>query len=266
MSKPRFSIITTCKGRLDHLKQTLPAMLTQKNAEVIVVDFSCPDGTAAYVRQHYRAVKVVEVQNKNYFYNGEARNRGAERATGEQLIFCDADTVLAPFATNWLSNNLGSNAIGTFATKESNDPKARGEGLGRNQLRGFQVISAKHFFSLGGYDEVLRGYAVGFDTDLLDMGIKLGLHPQPIRPKIIERVIEHDNAARLFHHTMPLKQSYLASLLIVGSRAHWHHFKQMSGYPWKCVKNYSKMLFKRRVLWDQTMETRHSVLNLNLLP
>ncbi len=45
-AKPKFSIITTCKGRLEHLKQTLPAMLAQKDSEVIVVDYSCPHGTA----------------------------------------------------------------------------------------------------------------------------------------------------------------------------------------------------------------------------
>ena len=39
IQRPRtFSIITTCKGRLDHLKQSLPTMIDQGAKEVIVVD------------------------------------------------------------------------------------------------------------------------------------------------------------------------------------------------------------------------------------
>ena len=42
---PRFSIITTCKGRLENLKHTLPKFLRQENTEVVVVDHDCPDHT-----------------------------------------------------------------------------------------------------------------------------------------------------------------------------------------------------------------------------
>ncbi len=37
-----------------------------------------------------------------------------------------------------------------------------------NQLKGFHVIPAPAFRRLGGYDEVLEGYAAGADTDLED--------------------------------------------------------------------------------------------------
>ena len=56
---PKFSIITTCMGRLDHLKQTLPRLLEQPDCEVIVVDWSCPQDTAGYVAKHFPAVNVV---------------------------------------------------------------------------------------------------------------------------------------------------------------------------------------------------------------
>ena len=41
---PIFSIITTCKGRLGHLRRTLPAMLDQPGVEVVD---DCPEGTAS---------------------------------------------------------------------------------------------------------------------------------------------------------------------------------------------------------------------------
>jgi glycosyltransferase involved in cell wall biosynthesis len=33
------TLITTCKNRLAHLKETLPLMMTQSFSEVIVVDY-----------------------------------------------------------------------------------------------------------------------------------------------------------------------------------------------------------------------------------
>jgi len=82
-----FSIITTCKGRLDHLKESLPAMVAQGAKEVIVVDYSCPDGTGDYVAVTYPDVRLVRVEGEQHFSNWKARNAGAEVATGDMLRF-----------------------------------------------------------------------------------------------------------------------------------------------------------------------------------
>ena len=37
---PLFSIVTTCMGRLDDLKRTIPRMASQKNTELVVVDYN----------------------------------------------------------------------------------------------------------------------------------------------------------------------------------------------------------------------------------
>ena len=61
------SLITTCKNRLPHLKQTLPLMLQQPRAEVIVVDYGCEQGTSAWVKEHYPAAKLVQVNDDPIF-------------------------------------------------------------------------------------------------------------------------------------------------------------------------------------------------------
>ena len=78
---PVFSIVTTCKGRLEHLKQSLPRMAAQAGAEVIVVDYDCPDGAGAWVAENFPAVRVVRVADAPLF-NARAgaqprRRRGA---------------------------------------------------------------------------------------------------------------------------------------------------------------------------------------------
>ena len=162
---PSFSIITTCKGRLDHLKQTLPRMLAQ-DAEVIVVDYSCPEGTAEFVEREYPRAKVVRVEGEKGFSNWKARNRGAQAASGDVLVFCDADTILVEDGVQKLAQALPPKTFGYFKRGATERFNKAGLRLGSNQLRGFHAIPARAFRRLGGYDEVLLGWGAGGDTDL----------------------------------------------------------------------------------------------------
>ncbi len=208
-----FSIITTCKGRLEHLKQTLPRMLEQGAAEVIVVDYSCPDGTAAWVAKHFPAARVVTVAGEKGFSNWRARNAGAAAATSDLLLFCDADTILAPKAGEAIARALPPKTYGFFKRNATARFNKAGLRLGSNQLRGFHAIPAPAYRRLGGYDEVLRGWGAGGDTDLEERLEMAGLSRRPLNPALVEDVIEHDNADRTRHHDDSIKASYAAGLL-----------------------------------------------------
>jgi glycosyltransferase involved in cell wall biosynthesis len=208
-----FSIITTCKGRLDHLKRSLPRMIQQEGAEVIVVDFSCPEGTADYVEQHFPTVRVVRVEGEAGFSNWRARNRGAEAASSDILVFCDADTILAEDALVVIAATFPRRRYGYFsrqATLRFNKSRIR---IGDNQLRGFHVIPAPAFGALGGYDEVLEGYAAGGDTDLEERLALRGIQRFELGDGIIEDVIEHDHETRFTFHRDPITVSYAAGIL-----------------------------------------------------
>lgn len=210
--KPKYSIITACKGRLEHLKEALPAMVAQDDAEVIVVDYSCPNGAAQFVIENYPSVKVVRVEGEEGFSNWRARNRGAQVAIGDFLIFCDADTVLAPDATAQLSKAVGKGQFGFFqfqATQKFNVP---GERLSNNQLKGFHVVPTPAFRAAKGYDATMGGYAAGGDTDLEDRLLLRGLRSVGLKSAIIERVVEHDDSERVKFHPRPVGYSYAAGL------------------------------------------------------
>ena len=64
---PLLSIVTTCKGRLHHLRRSLPRFLAQPNTEVIVVDYDCPDGTSDVVAREFPAARVVAVKDRPHF-------------------------------------------------------------------------------------------------------------------------------------------------------------------------------------------------------
>lgn len=207
-----FSIITTCMGRLDHLKQSLPKMVAQR-CDVIVVDFSCPQGTGKFVAANFPSVRVVSVEGEQHFSNWKARNAGASFATSEVLVFVDADTILADGAVDWLSKHLSENAYGFFDRATSKSFSAGGPRLAANQLKGFHVIPSSVFDRVGGYDEVLKGYAAGADTDLEERLGLAGLVRSALDPCIVDQVIQHDAASRIRHHAVPVKTSYCAGLL-----------------------------------------------------
>src|SRR6516164_7125560 len=56
---PRIIFCTTCKGRADHIRQTLPANLADNanydNCKFVLLNYSSPDGLEQYVREHHEA-------------------------------------------------------------------------------------------------------------------------------------------------------------------------------------------------------------------
>ena len=210
---PKFSLITTCMGRLDHLKESLPAMLAQPDCEVVVVDYSCPQDTAGYVAKHFPDARVVKVEGKHVFSNWAARNAGAAQARGAILIFCDADTVLAPGALQWIADNLKPGTFGHFSRKSTLQFNTTRLRLGFNQLRGFHAVPAAAFRKFGGYDDVLQGYAAGADTDLEVRMTIFGFKRLELDPALVERVVEHGNEDRFRNHNVAIRTSYAAGYL-----------------------------------------------------
>lgn len=153
-TKPVFSFITTCKGRLPHLQQTLPLMVQQEDSEVIVVDYGCPQKTGDWVAQHYPQAKVVRVTDDEGFCKSRALNLGAQAARTEWLIFIDADIRLVGDLLSWLRPLL---APGNFFRAE----------IDHQRMDNFGTFACHRddFAKTGGYDELLRGWGME-DNDM----------------------------------------------------------------------------------------------------
>lgn len=180
---PKFSIVTTCKGRLANLQQTLPTFLAQTGAEVVVVDYDCPDGTGRYLAAHHPQVRVVSVADKPKFNSSHARNLGAAEATGDYLIFLDADMMIADGFVDFLAENMKGRSFGTF-----------GGGVA-NSARGGCVVERALFNAAGGYDEVLEGYG-GEDLDLYARLRFMRARHVNLPAEYIVTVIEQDQETR----------------------------------------------------------------------
>jgi hypothetical protein len=188
-------------------------MVAQPCNEVIVVDYSCPQGTGGFVSKNFPSVRLVSVEGQDHFSNWKARNAGAAVAKSDVLIFVDADTLLAEDAVEWISAHVPPRTFGYFDTPTSQAFNRAGLRVASNQLKGFQVIPLAAFRRATGYDEVLEGYGAGADTDLEQKLSMLGLRRRALDPRIVKSIIHHDASSRTEHHAQPIRTSYAAGLL-----------------------------------------------------
>jgi glycosyltransferase involved in cell wall biosynthesis len=182
----KFSIITTCKGRLAHLRQSLPRSIAQVDCETIVVDVDCPDGTAAAVARDFPLARVVTLQDGSFLNVARARNRGAAAATGEWLIFLDADILVATDFVTRLQPRLKPGTIFRFGP-------SKGRVTGTN---GSCILHRDDFAAVGGYDEAMECYG-GEDNDFYFRVELLGLSVEMLDLGLIDAVVPHDDAARV---------------------------------------------------------------------
>ena len=180
----KFSIVTTCKGRLHHLKQTLPRFLAQRDTEVVVVDYDCPDGTKEYVRREHPAAKVVPVIEAPVFNISRARNLGAEAATGEWLVFLDADVVIAP--------DMMERAAAAIR------PQRRYYRFHSPDLSlfGSCVVRRADFISVQGYDACIEGYG-GEDNEFYARLDRNKVARGKLDGKLIESSLDHGEEERV---------------------------------------------------------------------
>jgi hypothetical protein len=188
---PRLSIVTTCKGRLHHLRQSLPTFLAQPDCEVIVVDFDCPDDTAGVVAREFPAARVVKVENEPYFDIARARNAGADVATGEWLAIIDADILIIPDFHTRLAPEMKPGRFFRFF------PQRRG-----TSLFGTCVMRHADYRKVGRYDEAMQGYGADDQEMYFRLGLS-GLEAVPLAFDLVARVIEHDTAARIKYGRLP---------------------------------------------------------------
>lgn len=175
-------MITTCKGRLAHLQESLPRMLAQPDCECIVVDYDCPQGAASWVACNHPGARIVKAEREPLFRPGHARNLGAAAAVAPWLAFVDADTLLAP---DYVATIFDRIAAGRYY---------RPAPLQRD-LWGNVVCERDAFGRVGGYDDVMIGWGAEDDDLYLRLGFA-GCRAAEF-PASLLATIPHDDTQRV---------------------------------------------------------------------
>lgn len=180
------ALITTCKGRLHHLQQTLPLTAAQAPGQLIVVDYDCPNGTAAWVEAELPSVAVVRAGQPDGRFNvSRARNLGAAQASAEWLVFIDADIRVAPDMLERVRPLLEP---GTFLTARATADAASA------QVWGTFACPREAFVAVEGYDEILDAW--GHEDEDLYLRLQAhGLRRGYLPPGLVSP-IEHDDSQR----------------------------------------------------------------------
>jgi glycosyltransferase involved in cell wall biosynthesis len=184
---PQLTAIITCKGRLDHLKQTLPALMVSPELEVVVVDYDCPDHAGDWVRGTWPTARVVAVSDRPVFNRSEAKNLGAAAASGDWLVFIDADIRVSETFAQDVQARLQP---GVFLLA---DPRP-------GDLWGALVVSRADFALCEGYDEAMVGYG-SEDVDIISRLMIAGVREAGF-PSLNFGVIPHDAALRTRYHDL----------------------------------------------------------------
>jgi glycosyltransferase involved in cell wall biosynthesis len=185
MAHPRLSIVVPCKGRLEHLKRSLPTFVAQPETEVIVVDYDCPDGTSDWVTTNFREARVVVVDDAPYFNLSCARNTGARAAVAAWIAFCDADNLLAPSFSAEVFERLSPGAY--LRTMR----ETRG-GTRRHNVP--LVCETRTFLAVGGYDDAFDGWGVE-DREFIDRLTRSGIREVVGSARLVD-TLRHGNAER----------------------------------------------------------------------
>jgi glycosyltransferase involved in cell wall biosynthesis len=106
----RISVIIPCYNAEPYVAQTIRSVLEQTRPadEVIVVDDGSTDGSVEEVRQFGDRIRLLTGRNGGA---SPTRNKGLAHATGEALMFLDADDVLGPRALEALVDALRPGTI-----------------------------------------------------------------------------------------------------------------------------------------------------------
>ena len=191
---PKFSLIVTCKGRLMHLKQTLPLFCALPETEVILVDYGCPDRSGDWAQSSFPAVKVLRVDDDPGFNPSRARNIAARESAADYLFFADADVKVQPAAIDEINAVITPN---TYATVDATDLI--------DDLRGTCVVPRAKFEAVGGYDELLKNYGME-DTELYVRLTDHGLADAFIAPTAFAAIAHGDDLRTTFFPTKSVRK------------------------------------------------------------
>lgn len=179
------TVITTCMGRLHHLRQSLPLVAAQPGLRCVVVDYGCPDNAGDWVSANFPDVSVVRATAVSRFNVSKARNMGARHSTTRWICFLDADILVAPDFHHTLVAVLRGKSFFLAAPCP-------------HELVGLVACRLEDFTAVGGYDELFEGWG-SEDKDLYMRLTRSGCQRSSFAAESI-RFIAHDDRDRTRFH------------------------------------------------------------------
>jgi hypothetical protein len=185
MSASTLTYITTCKGRLDHLRQTLPRVAAQPGVSIVVVDYDCPQQSGRWVKENFPEARVVHIEGESGFSPAIARNAGGHAAVTPWLAFFDADILVGDGFFDAVSRTLTSGLY--YRPKPITW-----------QTWGSVICERNAFLKVGGYDTIYQGWG-GEDDDFLALLEFAGIRGASVDGRGLSEIPHPDEMRTRYH-------------------------------------------------------------------
>jgi len=204
MSTPRIAFATTCKGRMQHLEQTLPRNLADNsdypNLKFVVLDYGDKDGLLDCLRsKHPDAISagrlvVYSHPTEGPFHVSHAKNTAARCGIleGAQiLVTLDADNFTGPNFAQFVAEKFQEPGMvpGIFLCPDFPLIKSLPHGPERPQ-RGYAgrlAVWSSAFIKAGGYDESFDTWH-GEDIDMINRLRRMGYSMRHIENRYLNAI------------------------------------------------------------------------------
>jgi capsular polysaccharide biosynthesis protein/exopolysaccharide biosynthesis predicted pyruvyltransferase EpsI len=154
------SIVCAVMNREDTLKVSLPSWLKFKEVgEIIIVDWSSKK-ELSWVLDLDDRIKLIRVEDEQYFNISQAFNLGIDHATKEMILKMDVDYMLNPYY-----NFFEVNPIENDSFYAGNGQKVGWDNPIFASLNGLNYCNRKYIQEINGYNENYQGY--GHDDEEL---------------------------------------------------------------------------------------------------
>lgn len=234
------AVVIHVKDRLEHLKQSLPAVLWARPAATIVVDVACPQACGTWASETYGPlVDVVHYDpGDGLMYRCRAKNIGAVAALRlypriRTLLFLDADLVVKPSIVPTIES-MGCSVL-----------RVRRKARGGIAPRGAIACPADVFVRSGGFEEQFDPYWGPDDREI----VRRLRQYVPFRPCAgLRREIPHLGSVRHQHDAVRTREGCLAHTADVwrrlcrqrvSNKAGWSYTvrlnRQRAVLDWPCV-------------------------------
>lgn len=159
----KISLFTTCKGRLDYLRRTLPANVrnAHPNIELVILNYGSTDQMDAWMKANFRAeieagtIAYYRSAGQTYYDSAHSKNCGARLSTGDVVCNIDADNFAEREFQDYLFEKFSDPALDMLFN------------LHVDGRTGRLALRKRSFEKVGGHNEEMKGYGSD-DVDLRD--------------------------------------------------------------------------------------------------
>jgi len=223
-SEPTIAFCTTCKGRLQHLRETLPRNISDNSSyarlKFILLDYSCPDGLADYVRSEIHSEHLESGRFTLYrfpsagtFRMAHAKNlahRLGMREGADILVNIDADNFTGPDFAGYIAEQFNFSDDIFLWSRMVKGQLPRG-------ISGRIAVTRPAFLNTGGYDETFDTWSPD-DKDFNSRLRRIGYQAQEIASRFLGAILHNDKLR--FREYPDAQSDHQAEMFQLSGREH----------------------------------------------